>query len=299
MHTSGSFLMTAMDRARQLVNEPEVDALSDARIMSDAIVPAMTELWSRLILSDAGAPVLSMDLTVVGNTTHYQLPPAVAEVIRLGKRDENGRQVRDWRPEGTYSPWGPGWRVERNMIVFEPAQPTPSDWTVDYVPSGDILAHYSSAGGTLDAGLDDLTLSATPTLGTLDRRPNAYAGNVLRLIPTSGVVEERVISAYNASTGVATVYVPFTYATAGSSKAYEIVPWQWSQGVWDAVAARAAIKIATWRRAGDLAMRQLRMEYELARKTAYDLFNHVQNRAPKRYDRNTVDSSSAGPYGLG
>lgn len=291
--------MTALDRVRQLVNEPEVDGMTDARIMSDALVPSMVELWSRLVLSDSGAPIMAMDLTVAAGTTRYQLPPTMAEVLRVGKRDTNGRQVRDWRPEGIYSPWGPGWRVERNLIVFEPSMPTDTEWTVDYIPSGDVLAHYSAAGGTLDAGLDDLTLASSPTLGTLDRRANAYAGNVLRLIPGSGVVEERVISAYNASTGVATVYVPFEYATAGASKAYEIVPWQWSQGVWDAVAARAAVKVATWRRAGDTVMRQLNLEHERARKTAYDLFNHVQNRAPKRYDRNTVDSSSAGPYGLG
>lgn len=291
--------MTTMDRIRQLVNEPEVDAITDARIMGDALVPAMVELWSRLVLSDSGAPVLSMDLAIVSGTSRYQLPPTVAEVLRLGKRDEYGKQVRDWRPEGLWNPWGPGWRLERNLIVFEPATVTLSDWTLDYIPSGDVLAHYSSAGGTLDAGLDTLTLSSTPTLGTLDRRPNAYAGSVLRLIPTSGVVEERVISSYDASTAEATVYVPFDEASSGGSKAYEIVPWQWSQGVWDAVAARAALRVATWRRAGDAVMRQLTLEHDRARKTAYDLFNHIQNRAPKRYDRHTVDSTNAGPFGLG
>lgn len=299
MHSSQSFLKTVVQRVRQLVDEPEVSAkYPDDRLMSDVIVPCMVEVWSRLTLSDGAPPILTMDLDIAANVTRYQLPPGVAEVIRIGQKDEDGRQIRDWRPQGIYAPWGPGWRLERNVVVFEPETTVVLDWTVDYIPSGDILAHYSESGGEI-LTTTTVKLASSPSLGMLDRRDNAYGGMMLRMIPTSGVIEERLVSAYDASTRVATLHVALDHGSVGTGKAYEVVPWTWSQAVWDAVAARSALRVATFRRAGNNVMQQLTIEYNRTLKTAFDLFNHVQNRSPKHYDRNTVDSPSAGPFGLG
>jgi len=299
MHSSQSFLKTAAQRARQFVDEPEVLAKTpDDRLMSDALVPSMVEVWSRIALGDPTLPVLSMDLDIEEGVTAYLLPPIVAQVLRLSQKDEQRAVLQDWRPNGFWAPFGQGWRIERNVIVFDPKPRANQKWTVEYVPSGDILAHYSESGGEV---LTETTvkLASAPSMGMLDRRDNAYAGSVLRMIPSSGVVEERLITAYNPSTRVATLSIGLTHASVGASKAYEVVPWAWGQPVWDAVAVRAAIRIATWRRTSEGVIRQLQMELQRCMKTAYDGFNHVQMRVSKGYDRNTVDSPSAGLYGLG
>jgi hypothetical protein len=74
---------------------------------------------------------------------------------------------------------------------------------------------------------------------------------VLRLIPAgpSGIVEERIIKRhyYEAPNWKVDTYLPFTNATSGGSKLYEIAP-VGSQPLVNAIALWAAMQVGTARK---------------------------------------------------
>lgn len=298
MHPSGSMLLTLIERIRAYLDVPVVTAKYDNNYMlRHVIVPAMVDVWSR-ISNTADNPVLiRFPISLVQDQEFYQLPPCIGMVHRIVVRDEGGDVLRDFVPRGEMHPSGPGWAIEGNLLALRPFPLGGMDVDIIYAHSGDVMPHYAT-DGELNADLTALLLDYQPELGDVDRRPNAYAGQVLRLLPASpGTIEERVIASHDPVAREVVVRRPFVVATGATSAtttepealAYEIVP-AGLQHLTEAIAAWGALKMGTGLRIPQTQAAQIMLQYRSALKTCYDNFANIQGRTSDHFQKAHVDS---------
>lgn len=307
MDSSGSMLKTVIERVRGFLDDPDLEAkYSDDYIVRQVMSPAFATVLSR-INNSSGAIVmhrLSMPLTY--NVPDYQLPPCIGEVWRLCVVDETGRTLFEAIPRGLYNLRGPNWKIEGNILSFLPyPNASYSEMELWYIHSGDYCPVYSTGGSasfTLNSDLDEVTITAntSPTIGSWDRRPNAYVGQMFRLLPSTGAVEERVIKewTYNGTgtnTFKAKLRKPFSYATSGNLPAFEIAP-EGSENLYEAVAAASALKLASYRKLSGEHFGMIQAAYRDAMKTVMDHYSNLQMRMPKAWEKDTVDNQLTQPW---
>jgi len=303
MNTSMSFLDTVLDRVRFYLDEPDVDAkYNNNYIVLHCICPAMVDVMSRLNNTSQGQIILKYDLSLTTTDVRYKLPPCVQEIVRFVVTDQDSNIILDIIPRDRMDYRGKNWSIEgypgAMEFVLEGLVTGSTTAQVWYVSNGDVIPHKSTSG-TLDAGLDTMTLGAA-TVGELDRRVGGYNGQVLRLIPAgpSGIVEERIIKRhyYEAPNWKVDTYLPFTNATSGGSKLYEIAP-VGSQPLVNAIALWAAMQVGTARKITGAHMDRLRVAYVQAIKTIGDNLTGMQSRVPHHFVRATPDNPYAQTWG--
>lgn len=312
MHQTRSVILTIIERIRGYLDATE-DKYDDAYVCQHVVMPEFVNVWSRLSQSMNNPIVLRHRITTVSGQQSYQLPPNVGEIWGLYQYGSDDRINREFRPRGgEWTPGGPGWRIEGNTLFFRPAPTSGADWDVLYMPNGDFLMHYgtgtveaeedSSSSSSSSSGeeqvLDTFTLTTTPTVGLVDYRPQSYAGGMLRILPTSGVVEERIIRAYDPQTRVVTVEPAFEYRTAGESVLYEVVPMA-AQALADAVAASGAIRLGVHMDVSQKKGGMLTVEYRKSIKTILDNLNNINQQLPKHYDKKTYANPERKVWSLG
>lgn len=303
MHASQSVLRTIVERIRTYLDEPDADAkYTDDYIVRHTIYPSMVDVLNRLALTIGSPVILFADLTeAVTPQTRRLLPPCALQILRLVLLDEDDNPALDIQPRDYMHRCGAGWRIEGNpgaqsLVLDEPYASIP-EMTVWYTTNGDVQMHVGDGVLADNSGVDRIALDTSPQLGSLDRRPNAYAGQVIRVIPDSDVaaVEERQITRSYLSSG--TWYVdlvrPLT-ETADGAVEYEIAP-PGAQSLCEAVAARSAGRLGVGRKITQVHDDRIRREYLMALKTIGDNLTNIQGRVPHHIERNTVDSPSA-PY---
>lgn len=311
MHQSRSILLTIIERIRGYLDTTE-DKYSDDYLAQQVVMPEFVNVWSRISLGMQNPIVLRHRITTVQGKQSYQLPPNVGEVWGVYQYGDDDRIAREFRPRGgEWTPGGPGWRIEGNTLFFRPEPRAGEDWDVLYMPNGDFLMHYGT--GTVEAAegsdssssssseaqeLDTFTLSSNPVVGLVDYRPQAYAGSMLRIIPASGVVEERIVREYDPETRVVTVDPAFEYRTAGESVDYEIVPMA-AQALADSVAASGALRHGVALDVSQKKANMLTMEYRKATKTILDNLNNVNQQLPKHFDKKTHHNPERKIWSLG
>lgn len=292
MDASAGFLRTVIDRTRGYLDDPEIDAkYDDAFMVKHIISPAFASIASRINNSSVETITVWIPFPLTKGTAHYALPPCVGEVWRIGERDGNLRVDREAVPRSEYHLRGMNWKVEGNTITFTPVPDMDySAIELQFMHNGEIAPFVAT--GTLNATKTTVTIpiSATPSLGVIDRRSSAYAGNIMRLLPTSGVIEERLIESWEVSGSnfVATLRLPFTNATAGTVT-FEMAPYG-LESLYEAAAAAGALKLGTYRKISASHYQMIQMQYRDAMKTAMDHFASKQMRVPKYFERNTVDN---------
>lgn len=302
MNTSMSFLDTVLDRVRFYLDEPDVDAkYNNDYIVRHCICPAMVDVVSRLNNTTQGQIILKYDISILSTETRYKLPPCVQEVVRFVVTDQNNNMILDISPRDRMDYRGQNWSLEgfpgSMEFVLEGLVTGSTTAQIWYVSNGDVIPHKGS--GTLDAGLDTMTLATSPTLGELDRRIGGYNGQVLRLIPTgtAGIVEERIIKKHYYDGGwKVDTYLPFTNATAGSGKLYEIAP-VGSQPLANAISLWAAMQVGTARKVTQAHYERMRTGYVQALKTIGDNMTGMQSRVPAHFVRATPDNPYAQTWG--
>jgi hypothetical protein len=326
MDDTRSFIKTVIARIRGYLDDPDFDAkYTDQFLVKHVVMPCLVDVWSRVSLSADNPVMLDFNLTFVENQECYVLPPCVGEIHEIvqytgldGRQLSNGLITDDLRPSHPQSRTGPVWMIEGNMICFRPFPQnldsggnTNLTWTVRYTTNGDMMPFYSglSAYGSLDnTNKTTFTFSAnTPELGLIDTRPSAYVGQFLRLLSTNDpnlpvgrrqdVVEERVITAYDPNTRTVTVARPFTVGgnatgypvSPTSSFLYEICPPQ-SQGMVEAIAIAAALKLGAWRKISQAQNQLLTQQYRSAIKTIGDNLANMNLRTGKGWSKDTRDN---------
>lgn len=153
MHTTGSAILTIVDRARSFLDEPSVDA----KILNDAIVrqhmaPAFVDVVSRINNTNAAQLVNRFTLTFQANVATYRLPPCVQEVLRFAVVDVDGMVQGDLYPRDRMDYRGSVWSLEgtAGCMVLRISQKPLNVETVEvwYVSNADSEPHYSAAGGS-------------------------------------------------------------------------------------------------------------------------------------------------------
>ena len=289
MHSTGSFLYTVIERIRGYLDDPDFDAKYDNDFLIRHIIsPTMVDVLSRVNMNMDNPVLMRMDFRPNATDEYYQLPPAVGEIWRIACRDDNGAVIDEIKPRTEWHPAGVGWSLEGNTLRFDPKFDADRDWTIYYVPTGDIMVHYSVDGGTMRGDRQTFVLDSAPDLGELDRRENAYAGQILRVIPATGMVEERVIASHDVDLAEVTVRVPFK-TNLESSIRYEIAPIG-AQSLYEAIAAGAAMKLGSYRKITGNHYQMILQQYRSAIKTATDNVANLQMRTGKSWQRKTVDN---------
>lgn len=311
MGLNTSFLQTVLERVRGYLDEPDLDAkYSDSFLVDHMLGPSYTDVLSRVNLTSNIAIVSTFDVSLDADIKYYVLPPNIGMVLQLGIVDtDSNNLIIDVKPRNRLHPAGVGWAVEGNELYI----PTPGDdqnIRVFYNPSGEVLSHYTSTGGilTTDSAGSTMVLDTTPTLGTMDTRENAYTGMVLRVFPSGRPVEERIIDSTSFSEGSSSVSTsdntwsvttrrPFT-TTPDGTVPYEIgLPGMGA--LTEAIAARTALKLGSYRKISQTHREYIRQEYRQALKTAMDTLTNLLLRDPSAFEKNTIDNPNrAGFLGL-
>lgn len=306
MDSTGSMLKTVIERVRGFLDDPDLEAkYSDDYILRHIIRPAFTTVMSRINNSSQTPIMHKLAMPLTEGVSDYQLPPCIGEVWRLAVSDESGRVLMEAVPRGLFNLRGPNWKIEGNILSFLPYPPADyDDMELWYIHSGDFSPIYStgaSASFFLNTAKTAATITVTTAaaLGDWDRRPSAYVGQMMRLIPTSGVVEERIISGWDyvgAGVWTATFRQPFTNATGNANlPAFEIAPLG-SEPLFEAVAAASAMKLASYRKLSGEHFGMIQSQYRDAMKTVMDHYSNMQMRMPKAWDKDTVDNQLTQPW---
>lgn len=297
MHSTGSILYTVRDRCRNYLDEGAVNAkFPDAELFANFLHPALSDVWSRLNMSGRERVVLRADVTPVATQEYYILPPCVGMVVAVRKMDDNGNLLFDAKPRSIHHPYGPNWALEGNQLTIRPfpgdgGQPV----QVWYVHNGNCGYHYGVTGAVSASNLV-LTLAANVTIGVKDRRANAYAGQMLRMLPDTGVQQETIISTHDASAGTVSPRTAFSPSLAGQTGLkYEIVPPTTVQEAFsDAWALAAALRMAAVRKITPSQDAMIRRTYLSACKTLKDTVANLESRVGKAFDRCTIDNPGLG-----
>lgn len=307
MHPTHSYLYTLLERIRHYVEHPDLDAkYNNDYIVRHVIMPCTTDVLSRLNNNSQSQIILSAQFQLTETDEYYQLPPCVQEVLRFVVTSADGSTVLfDIVPRDIQNRYGAGWRLEgvggALRLVMDKGLSTAATVAIWYISNGDVFPHYaidgtvettlSSSGG---ASQDRVMLSAAPELGDVDRRENAYAGCVLRILPaTPRPIEERIISRsyLEADKWYADVTTPFVHTPDGPT-IYEIAP-PAHQALYEAVATLAALKLGVGLRISQTHSGDLKTQYKMALKTIGDNLTFMNSRKPHSFVPDTVDNPQA------
>ena len=239
------FISRTITRIRTFAAEPETNAKYTDAILLDMIEISWAEVMAELNRASSTSLCVRHDISAAsattGPTNTYLLPPTIHAILRLAKVNTTTGVV-EWEeiPRSRWSPAGPGFLIEGNTVRFEPHwQRGTHTLRLTYIPSGDMRLHYGTVDGTVgasaitndtSANTCTVVLAATPTTGSLDTRPNAYAGSILRILGDGGTnaahdyCQERVITAYDVVTRTATMSPALTTVPVGDAIPYEVAP---------------------------------------------------------------------------
>lgn len=287
MHSSGSILKTYCEKVRHYLDDPDLDAKYDDNYLVRFFMPsAMTDVISRVSQMSDAQIVSSFNITLNPGTSHYKIPPAVAQVLRIGVVETvNGLFVEDYKPRNQFNLAGPNWYIEGNTIVFSPKVEESKTITVVFVPSGDIICHYEpTATGSLNSN-GTFTMAASATLGSIDKRVNAYQGSYIRIFGPV-MTDELVITNHDSTLGVLTPSTSPVNTTGTYS--YEVVPFLMEPLI-DAVSISAAMRAGVGRKINQTHMQALTLAYRQAIKTAHDTLANMNGRVGKYFAGNTID----------
>ncbi len=291
MHSTNSFLYTVIERIRGYLDDPDFDAkYSNDFIVRHIVSPVMVDVWSRLNMNLDNPVVLRQEIVFDKNTEYYQLPPSVGEIWRIACRDKDGEVIDEVMPRNEFHPHGVGWAIEGNTLRVDPKQESLAGgtWTIYYVPSGDVSPHYA-INGSMAGDRRTVTLSAAPALGGVDRRENSYAGQIIRILSATGLVEERVIESHDVTTNQVVTRIEFEVPISGDLT-YEIAPIG-MQSLYEAIAAGSSLKLGAYRKITNTHYQMIQQQYRSAIKSATDNLANLQMRTGKYYQKNTIDNT--------
>jgi len=239
-------------------------ATGNNRLISTTIRPAWAEVIAAVSGTDREIRV-PFNITFTSGVTRYPVPPYIGSIRELVRLNDAGQVTQYLNSFNDRSPGGFVWRLEHHTLVlsFDPINFDSQVWTLRYIPGADFQMHE---GLTIPDTSTTFLLSAAPTLGTLDTRPNAYLGALLRVLnDANGILQERVVTAYDAATRICTVEA-FDPVLSGDVS-YDILPPLYTESLKNAVALTAARMM--WTPSGaETKFRRLGLEAAQALETA-------------------------------
>ena len=304
-----SALHMILEKTKTIIGDvaKELD-YSDDYIFRHGIVPEYSRVMSRIQNTSSDYIISKHSITLVKDQQYYHLPASIGEIVRIVSMYDDGRIKTEMLPRSQYSNRGPNWSLEGNRLAIRP-YPTGAEtdtYEIWYIPTHDAKPHYAE-DGHLNSDAKTVILSqtsggwASQILGDIDRRDQIYVGSTIRILEAAGLVEERIIIAHDPELYTVEVDIAFTDEESNNSDIiYEIVPVHFG-AVTEAVAQGAAMNLLVGaRRVTKSQHVMLLSNFKSAMKTAMDHFTFLQNRIPKKYEKDTVDNRDrhGGLYGI-
>lgn len=153
MHSTGSVILTMLERLRNLLDEPTVEAKYDQDYMVRHLIgPSLVDAISRLSNTISCPVINKLTINLDLDQDYYKLPPCVQEVLRLVIVDNDDSVVADLYPRDRMDWRGQGWRLEGGpgaLSLWIENRPTSlQSLELWYSSNGDCLPHYSTDGGS-------------------------------------------------------------------------------------------------------------------------------------------------------
>ena len=221
---SGSgFLSEAVSQIRQTLDEPSTNpkySNSDIiRVLQSSMATVLADLHSSM----DHKILVRLPIQVEADVQTYVLPPQVAQVWSVSKIDANGTKLYDVYVGSEHDFTHTGFRLEGNTIRLMTTWTAGETLQVTFVPT---VESTLCKGTSTDYDTNTIVLE-TITDGTLDTRPNAYAGYMLRILSSTNAnanyMREYIITDYDPLTSTATVNVDFDPVLAGTVT-WEVIP---------------------------------------------------------------------------
>jgi len=237
--TTGSFTARMVEKVRRATDEPATNSKYSDSDLIGSIEEAWAEVWSDVARNSQSPFVVYYDIVIAVDTREYLLPPSVGRVLRLGKVNTDSDLV-EWETDqkGFYAGGGYGFQVQGNLLKLGRNWRVGETMRLEYVPSGECSIFTGTfTSGTTPESSKVVTVPGSPTSGSIETRPNAYAGYYLRITPDVGTAavaddpttftQERLITEWNSSTREATIAVAFSpeLVALGSDLNFEVVPY--------------------------------------------------------------------------
>lgn len=215
------FLSECVSLIRKATDEPDTGPKYPDADLIEYIHSAFDQVLASINV-ETDHPILTRrDVSIVSGTQDYLLPCNIAEIWRIAKIDTNsGVPLWEVWPTNEYTFRGDGWTVEGNILRFHNLNLNAETLEILYIASGDVSIHTATAAA---GAVNSITFAASPTDGALDIRPHAYAGYMVRTLSGTGAGQERIVSAYDASTRIATPRPNWTTAPDAAT-VYEVLP---------------------------------------------------------------------------
>lgn len=293
--TANSYLSRIIGIIRKAVDEPSVNAKYMDSDLILQIQAAWAEIWVDLHQVTKHPILVEMPISIEEGVRDYILPPSVGRVYRFAHVNETTGVVdREVTEHSLYNSFGHGVRIEGNMLRLGATWNTPDDYTLFYTPSGEIMPITGSYVSDVIGLVNNLPLVAGHvTDGTLDTRPNAYAGYLFRTIPGEGdpPQEERLVVSNDATTGVYVLAKDLTHPLTAAPDHpinFELVPFAGLNLEW-VVAFRAAQTILSFE-GNDKRLAVIDREYVRKIRAARLYLSSVMERRVGRFESDTVDN---------
>jgi hypothetical protein len=224
-------------KVEQIGDDVSIDVTDDF-LVDNYVIPETRKILSAVNQDEDAAILVNHSISTVAGAEHYLLPPNVTRVLRVAKKTNNlsGKLPYEEVPKNAdKDPYGHGYRIEGNRLSLIPTPNTSEIIYIWYVPGGDIYPHFAVDGSQTNASQIKLSKGNlfSSLLGRVDRREGGYLGSVVRLVTSSGSIEDRVITGHTADDddghqGYISVTEEFTGSHAGRTCTYEILPAWWS-----------------------------------------------------------------------
>lgn len=263
-----SILEETLEQFRFTINTPDGERYDNDYFVKRLVRSSFVDVLQRLRMSSDNVLMVEAPIVISKTQRVYTLPPDLAELIEIVQFAADTRYAQyALRPKDSIHVGQWGFRMEPpNRLVFDRDPLDDSTWMLRYIPSGDIGLHYATDGSLTGTAL---TLSSSPLWGDLDVRENAYVGAMVRVI--SGTrVDERLITAYNRDTRVATL--DSVTAIPNGTVTYEVLPALFaSTAMQSAVSTLMILKFAEQQRLQNSEYVKLEIAFRRAMKTLQDL----------------------------
>jgi hypothetical protein len=233
------FLSECVSLIRKATDEPDTGPKYPDADLIEYIHSAFDQVLASINV-ETDHPILTRrDVSVVSGTQDYLLPCNVSEIWRIAKIDTNsGVPIWEVWPTNEYTFRGDGWTVEGNILRFHHLNVNAETLEILYIAGGDVSIHTATASA---GAASTITFPASPTDGSLDTRPDAYAGYIVRTLSGTGAGQERIVSAYDSATRIATVRPAWTTAPDATT-VYEVLP-QYSRLIKHVIALYASLDV--------------------------------------------------------
>lgn len=284
---SGSgFLADCVSLVRKITDEPSNNPKYTDADLVELIQVAFDTAVADININTDHPILVRFNISINTTDLDYVLPPNVGEIWRIAKINDKSK-LPDWEvwPGSEFDFSGRGFTIEGNMFrLLTPWNRIEPSVQILYVPNGEPQIHKATAsGGTAST----IVFPSSVTDGTLDIRPQAYAGYLVRILSGAGAGQERYVESYDATTRTATVRGNWT-TNPDSTSVYEVVP-HYSRLIKHVVCLYAALDVLS-NEGNSERIQNVRTQLAVKMRSLRLMIEKKQNRFMKKFDSDTADN---------